>query len=104
MTPALDFWMGLTYERVVLTLVLLGVAADLIVDWRSAQPFKRANLKAQLIDEGITLAERHGGPPDVKLRNAVDWVMQRASDHKLKLTRNEAAKLVEIRLPRKVKT
>lgn len=95
-----DFLASLTYERVLLTLVFIGVMVDVFIDWKSARPHKRRSLKAQLVDEGIALAERTAGPSDVKLRNAVDWAEARAKDHQLNVSRNELAKLVEIRLPR----
>lgn len=86
---------------IVVSLNLLVGLIDLIADLKSIAPRKTWLVKEQAVDFGIALAERTKGPGDLKLRNAVDFASDYCAHHKVKTTRNELAKLVEIRLPRK---
>lgn len=85
-------------------LCLVGIAVDLFVDLKSITPRKKWLVKEQAVDFGIALAERTKGPGDLKLRNAVDFASDYCEHHKVKTSRNELSKLVEIRLPRKPQT
>lgn len=62
------------------------------------KPVRRAHNARHIVDEGIVLAERTNLKGVAKMLVAVDYCEQEGKRSRVKLSRNQWAKLVEIRL------